>query len=323
MPLSRLALALVLSVLLAGCVSNMDELKVKLGAADPPPVYLPPLARAAANATSALVEIPLRFTAEGSKDPQNLPLDYAWSFGDATIGQGADVTHSFEKAGEYRVRLTVSNEVGLVDDATLLVRIQPGDHKPVAVLDATPLHAKMGEKVAFDSARSRDADNDALSYAWDFGDGSIALTPQASHAYAAPGAFTARLRASDPSGASDEATTAILVDGAWRSTGSFGVGDSTAQSRSVPVVDGAKHLAATLSFPAGVTPLPAPNGRRARHGQRREARRHHHARVRPRRRQARARRRMDDRRRGRDVARGRGVDARRDRNALSLRPRAF
>src|SRR5205809_2685572 len=110
----------------------------------------------------------------------------------------------------------------------------------------------MGEKVAFDSARSRDADNDALSYAWDFGDGSTAFTPQASHAYAAPGAFTARLRASDPSGASDEATTAILVDGAWRSTGSFGVGDSTAQSRSVPVVDGAKHLAATLSFPAGV-----------------------------------------------------------------------
>ena len=66
MRLSRVALALVLAGLTAGCVSNMDDLKIKLGAADPPPVLLPPIARAAANATLALVEAPLRFTAEGS-----------------------------------------------------------------------------------------------------------------------------------------------------------------------------------------------------------------------------------------------------------------
>src|SRR5438067_2282899 len=202
MPLSRVAVALVLACLTAGCVSNMDELKIKLGAADPPPVYLPPIARAAANVTSALVEAPLRFTAEGSKDPQDLPLAYDWRFGDDSGGSGAEVVHVFEKAGEYRVQLRVANGVGLVDDATLLVRIQPGNHRPLAAADVSPgAHTRMGEKLSFDAARSSDSDGDALSYAWDFGDGSTALVAQAAHAYAAPGAVGARLRWTDSKGA--------------------------------------------------------------------------------------------------------------------------
>ena len=252
MPLSRLALALVLTVLLTGCVSNMDELKIKLGAAEAPPTYLPPLARATANTTTALVETPLRFTADGSKDPQNLPLLFVWRFGDATTAQGAEVLHAFDKAGEYTVRLSVANQAGLVDDATLVVRIAPGNHRPVAAFDITPAHAKMGDKVAFDAGRSTDADGDALTYAWDFGDGSTALAPQATHAYPAPGLFTARLRVTDPSGAVAEATRVVTVDGAWSDKGKFELTASDPHTTPIVVVDGAKRLSATLTFPAGV-----------------------------------------------------------------------
>lgn len=252
MPLSRVAFALVLASLLTGCVSNMDDLKLKLGAVDPPPTFLPPLARAAANATSALVEMPLRFTAEGSKDPQNLPLTYTWRFGDDGTAQGAEVTHAFDKVGEYGVHLSVTNVAGLVDDATVIVNVLPGNHKPIATIDVQPTRAKMGDKIAFDAARSHDADGDSLSYAWDFGDGSTALTPQASHAYAAPGIFTVRLRVSDPSGASSEATALVTIEGAWHYTGAFALGDSTAQTRQVQVAEGATHLSVLLTFPAGV-----------------------------------------------------------------------
>jgi hypothetical protein len=65
--------------------------------------------------------------------------------------------------------------------------------------------------VAFDASASSDADGDALSFAWDFGDGAIASGAAAAHIYAAPGAYAATLQATDAFGASASAQAAISV----------------------------------------------------------------------------------------------------------------
>ena len=53
-----------------------------------------------------------------------------------------------------------------------------------------------------DGTGSTDPDGDALTYAWDFGDGSTGSGVAPVHTYTADGRYTAALRVTDPSGAS-------------------------------------------------------------------------------------------------------------------------
>ncbi|MCA1811830.1 MAG: PKD domain-containing protein [Halobacteriales archaeon] len=64
---------------------------------------------------------------------------------------------------------------------------------PVASFTATAT----GLTVRVDASGSSDPDGNALTYSWAFGDGATATGPQASHTYAAGGAYTVALTASD------------------------------------------------------------------------------------------------------------------------------
>jgi len=50
------------------------------------------------------------------------PIDYNWSFGDGNSGSGSSVTHTYESAGQYTVRLEASNDVGQ-DSRSLTMRV--------------------------------------------------------------------------------------------------------------------------------------------------------------------------------------------------------
>jgi PKD repeat protein len=63
--------------------------------------------------------------------------------------------------------------------------------------------------VAFDGSASRDPDGTIAAYRWDFGDGAQATTATASHAYAAAGAFVAKLTVTDNAGST--ATTSLTI----------------------------------------------------------------------------------------------------------------
>ena len=54
-----------------------------------------------------------------------------------------------------------------------------------------------GASVAFDATGSSDADGALSEFRWDFGDGTTAVGPTATHVYAAPGTYTAKLTVSD------------------------------------------------------------------------------------------------------------------------------
>ena len=54
-----------------------------------------------------------------------------------------------------------------------------------------------GATATFDAAASRDPDGDVTSFVWDFGDGTTATGPQASHTYAAPGTYEVRVTVAD------------------------------------------------------------------------------------------------------------------------------
>jgi PKD repeat protein len=83
---------------------------------------------------------------------------------------------------------------------------------PDAVATATPATGPPPLAVAFKGDQSTDPDGDALTYDWDFGDGTThATTANPSHTYSASGSYTAKLIVNDGRGGSDTANATVTV----------------------------------------------------------------------------------------------------------------
>ncbi|CAL9668766.1 hypothetical protein SUDANB176_07358 [Streptomyces sp. enrichment culture] len=99
------------------------------------------------------------------------------------------------------------------DQNSALYRIEhvTGGHAPVAQAKANVTSGKAPLSVSFSSAGSSDADGDALSYSWTFGDGATSTAADPTHTYSANGQYTATLKATDSTGKSATASVQITV----------------------------------------------------------------------------------------------------------------
>jgi uncharacterized repeat protein (TIGR01451 family) len=102
-------------------------------------------------------------------------------------------------------------------DGGRIMRVQyfAANQPPDAVIAAVPTNGPAPLTVQFDGSGSADPDGDALAYAWDLdGDGAFddGTGMSVSFVYNNPGNYTARLRVTDPEGASDTASTTISAD---------------------------------------------------------------------------------------------------------------
>ena len=70
-----------------------------------------PVAIAAANPTSGPTPLTVNFSSAGSLDPEGQALSYSWTFGDGTTSTAANPVHIYGQAGQYTVRLSVSDGV--------------------------------------------------------------------------------------------------------------------------------------------------------------------------------------------------------------------
>ena len=85
----------------------------------------------------------------------------------------------------------------------------PAD-EPVAVAGG-PYATNIGEVIQFDGSGSFDPEGGALSYVWDFGDGSTDTGPHPTHTYVDPGDYTVTLTVTDDEllSAADEAAAHV------------------------------------------------------------------------------------------------------------------
>ena len=98
------------------------------------------------------------------------------------------------------------------DGVTIEATSGTGNTPPVAAVSAIPNQGAPPLVVQFDGSASQDPDGDALTYDWDFGDGTPhAAAATASHRYDAGGMFTAHLTVADGKGGSAQAQIAINV----------------------------------------------------------------------------------------------------------------
>jgi endoglucanase len=87
------------------------------------------------------------------------------------------------------------------------------NNPPVARVTATPTSGAAPLVVSFSASTSTDADGDALTYAWNFGDNTIGSGVTASHTYTTAGSYVATVTASDGKGGSSQAGVTITVTG--------------------------------------------------------------------------------------------------------------
>ncbi|MFJ7243424.1 ThuA domain-containing protein [Kitasatospora sp. NPDC098652] len=121
-----------------------------------------------------------------------------------------------------------------------------GKQAPLAKASATPDSGQPPLDVAFSSAGSVDPNGEALTYLWDFGDGSTSTDANPTHTYTDKGTFKARLTVTNASGKSAAITVPVAV-GVVRPTvrftsppdgGFFGWGDSVSYTVEVTDPDG-------------------------------------------------------------------------------------
>lgn len=92
----------------------------------------------------------INFSGAGSFDSDGTIKSYRWDFDDGSREDVADVSHTFTQAGTFRVRLTVTDDIGITDTAEVLIqvgttqpaiafRVPPEDEKSIVLSQDTPI----------------------------------------------------------------------------------------------------------------------------------------------------------------------------------------
>jgi gliding motility-associated-like protein len=110
-----------------------------------------------------------------------------WDFGDGTvIENGNSPSHLYEKAGKYKITLSVYGPNGVSGTFYDSVTILQAD----AVIQSSALDVCKGTNITLNAKATNTG-----SYVWDFGDGSVLSTTDtfANHQYATPGVYSPAL----------------------------------------------------------------------------------------------------------------------------------
>lgn len=160
-----------------------------------------------------------------------LPLGEAqfllWDFGDGNTSSEPNPIHTYAEAGNYDVTLIVT-----AGECTSIVLIPVQAGQNVWYGDNAcrawflPIINSSTSQVYFVNLSSEDA----IEFAWDFGDGNTSADPLAFHTYTEPGTYTATLTITTASGCVNEFSVTIdVAGGGFTGTPVFALLSSTSE----------------------------------------------------------------------------------------------
>jgi PKD repeat protein len=178
-----------------------------------------PVAAFITSPASPIVDQSINFNASGSTvEPGHTITDYAWNFGDGTLGSGALTTHSYSQTGTYTVTLKVTDDAGRKSNLVSQT-ITVGNGTPSADFTFNPSAPKSGQQVVFDGSPTQASPGRTIvSYSWSFGDGGSGTGVNVTHTFTLPAGsttsqtFNVLLTVTDNAGKTSSITKPITIN---------------------------------------------------------------------------------------------------------------
>jgi len=194
----------------------------------------PPVLQAPANMTVAEGDVADQTLT--ATDPDNTPITFTKFTGPLfmTVTTTTSTTGNihlapgFADGGSYPASIQASDGQ-LSDFKPLQITVLNVCQAPIANAGG-PYSAFVGAPVMFNGSGSSDPDGGALSYAWNFGDGTTGTGPTPSHAYAAAGSYAVTLRVTTSCGRFADATSTASITGTCLSALAFTEGGNNKTS---------------------------------------------------------------------------------------------
>ncbi len=162
-----------------------------------------PIVDAGANKRAAILE-DVHFNDSVSFDTDGNIIQYQWDFGDGSQATGKIVSHKYQKDGNYKVTLTVTDNAKLVNSSTSDYLTVAVNHVPEAIASVNTNRAARKESLYFSGIDSFDPDGKIVDWFWDFGDGNKGKGSKIEHTYTDSGTYTVKLTVKDDSGTSSD-----------------------------------------------------------------------------------------------------------------------
>lgn len=187
--------------------TGTDNVAVNVGA----PGNQNPVANAGGN-KSGLVAQSMAFDGSASHDPDGTIAAWDWDFGDgSTHASTALTTHTYDKAGAFLVRLTVTDNQGAIGQDVMLATVSAPNNQPPVANAGGSKAGTVGVALSFNGSGSTDPDGTIASYAWVFGDGTTGTGAIVSHTFDKEGSFLVRLTVTDNLGATSQDTALATI----------------------------------------------------------------------------------------------------------------
>ncbi|MEM9984127.1 MAG: PKD domain-containing protein, partial [Bacteroidota bacterium] len=168
-------------------------------------VFADPVADFTLSPTGGCIPFPV--SATDLSTPGNGAINqWTWDFGDGTVSNQANPSHTYQTAGMYDVSLTVTDANGCSDTRLIPDLVTASPSLQVSVNSVLPNICQLPYSVDFTSSVNGGGN---YTYKWDFGDGGSSNQANPTHAYPQAGTYTVTLITTDPGGCTD---TLTLID---------------------------------------------------------------------------------------------------------------
>lgn len=155
-------------------------------------VYAPPTVSFSLDPATGCYPLSVQFT-DNSTGGSGTITSRTWDFGDGTpFSEDQNPTHVYDSAGTFVVKLSVTNSAGCTSSSSNQ-KVVTNHGVTVDFTADKPFSCAAPQAVQLTATTSS---NQAIQYAWDFGDGGTASGKTATHTYNQKGTYSVSLTAS-------------------------------------------------------------------------------------------------------------------------------
>jgi len=161
-----------------------------------------PVSTCSGTPMNGVAPLTVQFTGMAN-DPDGIITFYHWDFGDGSVADLQNPSHTFIHEGTYTITFTVTDNNASTGSSTMQISVLlPTNYPPHASISVDRTYGLAPLTVSFNGSGT-DADGYITTYSWDFDDGSNSSQQNTKHTFTQNGIYNVTLRVTDNQQAMD------------------------------------------------------------------------------------------------------------------------